>query len=57
MIKLWKKEAFAHLHFGGIIFTNTYHAQKDLPTTCRMTLLDIMFANYEYACIGTIQLH
>ncbi|OWM72920.1 hypothetical protein CDL15_Pgr016552 [Punica granatum] len=47
-------QGYTHLQFGAIRHALSYHGRKGLPVVARMALLDTIFLEYQYACIGTI---
>ncbi|KAL2518742.1 putative viral movement protein [Abeliophyllum distichum] len=53
--KVWLSEGYTHLHFGAVRFALTAHGRKGLPTVARMALLDTRYADYQHACIGTVE--
>ncbi|KAL2474920.1 putative zinc finger protein [Abeliophyllum distichum] len=53
--KIWLSEGYTHLYFGAIRFTLTTHGREGLTTVARLALLDTRYADYQHACIGTVE--
>ncbi|KAL2498669.1 Uncharacterized protein Adt_24219 [Abeliophyllum distichum] len=53
--RIWLSKGYTHLHFGAVRFALTAHGRKGLPTVARLALLDTRYADYQHACIGTVE--
>ncbi|KAL2513331.1 Uncharacterized protein Adt_18931 [Abeliophyllum distichum] len=53
--RVWLSEGYTHIYFGAVRFALTARGRKGLPTIARLALLEIRYADYQHACIGTVE--